>query len=115
MKKWRCIKNCGACCKFDLDNREGLTNILSKEDIKLINDMTGSDGWCKNLNKKDMSCSIYETRPYFCRVEEFSIKFKDYLKRGDQFLIDCCKQHISNIYGPYSHEMKKYKKETLKK
>ena len=109
MKSWSCIENCGACCKLDLTEREELTSKLSAEDISLINSMTSKNGWCKYLDMKNKKCIIYETRPHFCRVNEFSTSFKEYLKNGDQFLIDCCKQHISSIYGNKSKEMNKYK------
>ena len=109
MKSWTCIENCGACCKFNLNERSDLSKELNKEDIALIKSMTGKDGWCKNLNRKNKKCQIYETRPHFCRVNEFSTKFKGYLQSGDKFLIDCCKQHISSNYGNKSIEMKKYK------
>ena len=45
----------------------------------------------------------------FCRVNEFSTAFKGYLKSGDKFLIDCCKQHISSNYGYQSKEMKTFR------
>ena len=109
MKSWCCIENCGACCKFDLNERRGLSNKLSKKDISLIKSMTSSDGWCKNLDKKNKKCLIYEKRPHFCRVNEFSTTFKEYIKFGDKFLIDCCKQHISSIYGYQSKEMKTFR------
>ena len=109
MKSWTCIDNCGACCKFDLNNRNGLEDKLSKEDIALINSMTGKDGWCKNLDRENKKCLIYEIRPHFCRVHEFSMAFKGYLNSGDKFLIDCCKQHISSNYGYRSKEMKIFK------
>ena len=44
MKSWKCIENCGACCKFDLNNRSNLKEILSPEDIALIHAMTSEDG-----------------------------------------------------------------------
>ena len=109
MKTWSCIENCGACCKFDLTERYDLINKLTSEDIALINSMTSKDGWCKNLDRQNKKCLIYETRPHFCRVNEFSTSFKEYLKNGDKFLIDCCKQHISSIYGSKSKEMKNFK------
>ena len=109
MKSWTCIENCGACCKFDLNERSELANKLKKEDIALINSMTARDGWCKNLDRENKKCLIYETRPHFCRVNEFSTAFKEYLKSGDKFLIDCCKQHISSNYGYKSKEMKSFK------
>jgi len=114
MKSWTCIEKCGACCKFDLQRRDNILNVLSNDDIKLIESMTGKDGWCKNLDKKNMKCLIYSDRPHFCRVDVFSKKFKEYLKKGDVFLIDCCKQHISSIYGKRSKMMSQYKMEITK-
>lgn len=114
MKSWKCIENCGACCKFDLNKRSGLTNKLNSEDLALINSMTESDGWCKNLDKKNKKCLIYKTRPHFCRVDEFSISFDEYLKSGDEFLIDCCKEHISSNYGASSEVMKSFREVNCK-
>ena len=105
MKAWSCIENCGACCKFDLKNRTGLRDKLSDEDIDLIKSMTSKDGWCKNLDRSNRKCLIYDERPHFCRVNEFSIKFKEYFKLGDKFLIECCTQHIKSNYGKKSKEM----------
>ena len=109
MNSWSCIKNCGACCYFDLTERDNLSRVLNTNDIALINSMTRSDGWCKHFDKSNKKCMIYESRPHFCRVNEFSKSFKGYLKNGDKFLIDCCKQHISSIYGRKSTQMKAYK------
>ena len=109
MKSWKCIENCGACCKFDLNERSDLANKLNKKDIALIKSMTPKDGWCKNLDRENKKCLIYETRPHFCRVTEFSTLFKGYLKSGDKFLIDCCKEHISSNYGSQSKEMKTFR------
>ena len=86
-----------------------MANKLNKEDIALIKSMTAKDGWCKNLDRENKKCLIYETRPHFCRVNEFSTTFKGYLKSGDKFLIECCKQHISSNYGYQSKEMKTMK------
>ena len=110
MKSWTCIENCGACCKFNINERSGLKHKLSDEDLDLIKTMTSNDGWCKNLDRKNKKCLIYENRPHFCRVYQFSTTFNGYLKSGDKFLIDCCKQHISSNYGHNSKEMKSFKK-----
>ena len=115
MKSWKCIENCGACCKFNLDERSNIDNKLNREDIDLINSMTDEDGWCKNLDRENRKCLIYETRPHFCRVNEFSISFKGYLEHGDKFLIDCCRQHISSNYGYKSNVMKNFKKAVSEK
>ena len=113
MKSWTCIEKCGACCQIDLKYRKSLNNILSKEDIELIKSMTKKDGWCRYLDKKNMKCEIYKNRPHFCNVSLFSKNFKEYRKNGDDFLIDCCKEHISFIYGKKSDEMKRFKHEIL--
>ena len=115
MKSWSCIEGCGACCRFNLDERDDLSNILSDKDIALIKSLTKKDGWCKYLDKSNKKCMIYESRPHFCRVNEFSSLFKGYLKNGDKFLIECCKQHISSIYGSKSKELKTFKKAVSKK
>ena len=109
MKSWTCIENCGACCKFDLNERIDLADKLNKEVIALIHSMMAKDSWCKNLDRENKKCVIYENRPYFCRVSQFSKEFKGYFKSGDKFLIDCCKQHISSNYGYESKEMKSFK------
>ena len=115
MKSWSCIENCGACCRFDLNEREDLSGVLSSADISLINSMINKDGWCKYLDKSQRKCMIYDSRPHFCRVNEFSTRLKGYFKHGDKFLIDCCKQHISSIYGRKSKQMKAFKTAVSKK
>ncbi len=115
MRSWTCIEKCGACCRIDLKSRKNITNILSNQDIELIESMTQKDGWCRYLDKKEMKCTIYENRPHFCKVSQFSMKFKEYKKFGDNFLINCCKEHISSIYGKKSNEMDRFKQEILKK
>ena len=109
MKTWCCIENCGACCRFDLPERENISEVLSNRDIAQIKSMTSKDGFCKYLDKSNRKCMIYESRPHFCRVNEFSRSFKDYFNNGDKFLIDCCTQHISSMYGRRSKQMKAFK------
>ena len=109
MRSWTCIEIFGAFFKFDLNEKTYLADKLSKEDISLINSMTDKNDWCKNLERENKKCLIYETRSHFCRVNEFSIALKGYLKFGDLFLIDCCKQNISTNYGYRSKEMKNFK------
>ena len=115
MKSWSCIANCGACCRLDLSERNDLSGILSSKDIALIISMTSKDGWCKYFDKSKKVCSIYESRPHFCRVSEFTKSFKGYLKSGDKFLIDCCTQHITSIYGRRSKQIKAFRTAIRKK
>ena len=110
MKSWSCIENCGACCRFDLDERDDLSSILSPNDMALINSLTTKEGWCKYFDKSNKKCKIYKSRPHFCRVNEFSTSFKGYLQNGDKFLIDCCKEQIFSFYGSKSKQMKAFKK-----
>ena len=42
-------------------------------------------------------------------LEAHLTAFKGYLKSGDKFLIECCKQHISSNYGYNSKVMKTFK------
>ena len=108
MKSCSCIENCGACCKFDLDQKSGLKNKLSKEDLVLINLMTTLERCFKNLKKQNKKYLIYENRPHFCREIKFSISFKNYSTFGDKILIYCCKQHISSNYGESSEVMSNF-------
>ena len=109
MKSWTYIENCGASCKFNLNERSNLADKLNKEDIALINSITAKDGWCKNLDKENKKCLIYGTRPHFCEVNKFSIAFKGYMKSEDKFLKDGCKQNISSNYDLKSKEMKNFR------
>ena len=115
MKSWSCIENCGACCRLDLTERTDLSGVLSSKDIALINSMKSKDGWCKYFDKSKRECIIYESRPHFCRVTKFTKTMKEYIKNGDNFLIDCCTQHISSIYGRKSKEMEAFRAAVQKK
>ena len=85
-----------------------LLNTLNNEDGPLLIDSIGGFVM-ESIDRENKECLIYESRPHFCRVNEFSTTFKEYLKSGDKFLIDCCKQHISSNYGYKSKEMKSFK------
>ena len=75
------------------------------------------EGIKKVANEKKIT-SVFQPHR-FSRVnllkKEFSKSFKAYLKNGDKFLIDCCKQHISSIYGRKSEQMKAFKSAVSKK
>lgn len=53
---------CGLCC-VGLDRSEATA------------DYHNGDGICKYLNLETMLCNIYESRPIFCRVEEYYEKY----------------------------------------
>mmetsp|Transcript_21832 Transcript_21832/g.88912 ORF Transcript_21832/g.88912 Transcript_21832/m.88912 type:complete len:180 (-) Transcript_21832:1611-2150(-) len=108
--RWKCVKNCGACCFLDPDFREPLEPILSTEDFALYMSMVGPDGWCIHFNKTTRTCGNYENRPMFCRVTKeqqakiYGLSDED----GDLAAVESCMDHIQEVYGPESKEMRTY-------
>ena len=107
MKTWRCVENCGACCYLRPQERPELEDYLSPEELQLYLSMVGEEGWCINFNQATRKCQIYEQRPRFCRVhpENFQQMFGIELEEFTEFAIDCCHEHIEDIYGANSKEM----------
>jgi Fe-S-cluster containining protein len=107
---WRCVKNCGACCHLDPEARPDLAEYLSEAELAQYLSMVGEDGWCINFDRQNRTCTIYETRPRFCRVE--ADVFKDMYgiepEELDEFAIDCCEQQIADVYGEDSSEWQKF-------
>ncbi|XP_062166584.1 uncharacterized protein LOC133872934 [Alnus glutinosa] len=113
---WRCVEGCGACCKLD----KGPSFITPEEvfsdprDIELYRSLIGPDGWCIHFDKGTRTCSIYNDRPYFCRVEPdvfeslFGINKKKFNKEACSF----CRDTIKAIYGSHSKELDNFKRST---
>ncbi|GJS92366.1 hypothetical protein Tco_0799334 [Tanacetum coccineum] len=111
---WQCIKNCGACCKL----AKGPTFPSPEEifddpsDVELYKTMVGADGWCIHYEKSTRTCSIYDDRPYFCRVEPevfenlYGIEKKKFNKEACSSCIDT----IKAVHGSQSEELDKFKK-----
>ncbi|PWA77810.1 hypothetical protein CTI12_AA220970 [Artemisia annua] len=111
---WQCVKNCGACCKLD----KGPTFPSPEEifddpsDVQLYKTMVGADGWCIHYEKSTRTCSIYDDRPYFCRVEPevfenlYGIEKKKFNKEACSSCIDT----IKAVHGSQSEELDKFKK-----
>lgn len=110
MANWRCVKQCGACCHLDPDDRPDLAGYLSPEEIDLYLSLVGEDGWCIHYDASRRECSIYEQRPQFCRVEQgnFRRMYGVAATEFDDFAIDCCHQQIECVYGADSLEMERY-------
>ena len=110
MVTWRCVKSCGACCYLDPTERPELEEYLSPEEVKHYISLIGVDGWCINYDHLSRECRIYPDRPKFCRVQ--ADIFKDMYdvepEELDEFAIDCCQQHIGDMYGEYSLEMLRF-------
>lgn len=105
---WACIKNCGACCKLGpLSARPDLDSYLTPDELTTYKSMIGPDDWCKHFDQQNRMCTIYETRPKFCRVEKKI--FEDMFKIEEEDFVDfcgfCCTENIADVYGEESPEM----------
>mmetsp|Transcript_17523 Transcript_17523/g.53644 ORF Transcript_17523/g.53644 Transcript_17523/m.53644 type:complete len:187 (-) Transcript_17523:1902-2462(-) len=107
---WACVHHCGACCYLAPGEREGLDELLSKDEMKQLYDMVLDDGWCKHFDKETRSCTTFESRPEFCRVgvdkyqEQFDIKKEEFA----EFCGNCCRDHIYDVYGDDSNVMVRF-------
>lgn len=136
--KWACVKNCGACCKLGpIDSRPDLSSYLSEIDYAYYESLIGHDDWCKNFDKENRLCKIYETRPEFCRVEPanfkkmFNIDAEDFnasfllhlrllrcpfkltpalspILSFQDFCTFCCREQIEDVYGGESDELNRF-------
>jgi uncharacterized protein len=113
MVKWRCVRQCGACCHLAPEERPDLEECLSPQEVSLYLSLVGEDGWCVHFDQKTRKCGIYLTRPRFCRVapetfqDMYGIKPEDL----DDFAIECCHQQIESMYGRLSVEMLRFNQE----
>lgn len=110
MATWQCIKGCGACCHLDPNERPDLESYLEPEDLLLYLSMVGPDGWCMNYDQLNRECTIYDDRPWFCRVqvETFQRMFEIEPAELNDFAIECCRDQISGVYGDLSLEMHRF-------
>ena len=106
MAIWQCVQQCGACCYLDPAERPDLQDYLSVEELKLYLSLVGPDGWCIHFDHNTRECRIYANRPQFCRVtpEVFQRLYGIEPQELDQFAIDCCREHITDLYGEQSWE-----------
>jgi uncharacterized protein len=110
MATWQCVKQCGACCNLNPQDRPDLEDYLSREQLAIYLSMVGEDGWCINLDRQTRECQIYPDRPSFCRVQAdtfvamFGIEPEDL----NDFAIECCQQQIEGVYGDRSPEMTRF-------
>ena len=110
MASWRCVKNCGACCYLDPTERPELEEYLSTEELKHYMSLVGADGWCINYDSLKRECRIYPERPRFCRVQPDTFKelYGIEPEELNEFAIECCQQHIGDMYGDRSLEMLRF-------
>jgi Fe-S-cluster containining protein len=106
------MQGCGACCQLNPDERD-LEDYLTPEELQQYLSMVGEGGWCVHFDRSSRLCTIYENRPLFCRVkpEIFQKMYEVEPADFDEFAIDCCHQHIEDLYGEESEEMARYLQE----
>ncbi|CAN8237459.1 unnamed protein product [Cochlearia groenlandica] len=106
---WKCVENCGACCKLAKDFAFATPDEIfdDPDDVELYRSMIGNDGWCIHYNKDTRKCSIYNDRPYFCRVEPevFKSLYGIEEKKFNKEACSCCVDTIKTIYGSDSKEL----------
>lgn len=114
-EQWRCIQQCGACCRLDPELRQDALEALSADQQQLYLSMVGADGWCIHFNSGSRSCRIYDSRPDFCRVSNLVNLFgcgpgdcNDSQPSGDDLAIACCKQQIRSEYGGRGRVMRRF-------
>ena len=107
---WQCIKQCGACCYLDPEERPDLEASLTPQELAQYLRMVGEDGWCVRFDPKTRECSIYEDRPAFCRVTllEFQQRYGIAAEDFDDFAIACCRVQIDATYGERTPERERY-------
>ena len=110
MATWQCIKGCGACCHLDPTERPDLEDYLEPEDLLLYLSLVGEDGWCRHYDHTNRDCTIYDDRPWFCRVQadSFERMFGVAADELNEFAIECCREQISGVHGDLSLEMHRF-------
>ena len=113
-QKWKCVKNCGACCRLDPIERVEALEVLGEAEAKIYLDLIGNDGWCRFYDTGSKSCMIYNDRPGFCRVSNLSSLYQVHSTDVNQFAITCCRQQIRSTYGGRSIQMKRFEQKLRK-
>lgn len=113
-EKWACMKGCGACCHLEKGPQyPPVEEVLPNPDeAALYKSMIGKDGWCKNFDKGSRTCSIYNDRPRFCRVEPEVLEdlYGIPEHKVDKEACSLCRDSISDVYGCKSKEMKNFER-----
>lgn len=111
---WACVSGCGACCKLAKGPSFAPPEDIfdDPDDIALYWSLIGSDGWCVNYDKVTRTCSIYNERPYFCRVKPdvFKKLYGIDENRFNKEACGSCRDTIKDVYGSKSPELEKFKK-----
>ena len=107
---WKCIDNCGACCRLAPLERVEAIESLNESQLDTYRDMVGEDGWCRHYDTALRKCLIYNDRPDFCRVELIAQIFKIQPTEANNYSIKCCRQQIRSVYGGKSQVLRKFER-----
>ena len=107
---WKCINNCGACCRLDPKERVDAISLLTEDQQRIYFDLIDDQGWCKHLDKASKKCTIYETRPDFCHVSFINAIYDIDKMNKTSFSISNCRSHIKSIYGKRSKLIRRYER-----
>ncbi len=115
MATWQCMSGCGACCYLDPAERPEVQDYLSPEEWQQYLALVSDSGWCKHYDSATRQCSIYPSRPGFCRVtpNNFARLYGVELTDFNEFAIDCCRDFIADEYGEQSLESLRYERLVL--
>ncbi|KAG8097393.1 hypothetical protein GUJ93_ZPchr0013g35860 [Zizania palustris] len=114
--RWKCATGCGACCKLDKGPDFPTPEEIfadHPDDLQLYKSMIGTDGWCTKYDKSTRTCTIYQERPIFCRVEPKV--FEEYFgvpsrpSTFDREACSACVDTIKMVYGEDSVELTNFK------
>mmetsp|Transcript_71874 Transcript_71874/g.105312 ORF Transcript_71874/g.105312 Transcript_71874/m.105312 type:complete len:253 (-) Transcript_71874:333-1091(-) len=103
---WACMAKCGACCYLAPAERD--LSGLSDDEREVYIGMAGPDGWCTNFDRKSHLCTIYDTRPGFCRIESLGPMYAVPESELGDFAADSCRDHIDQLYGEDSPEIERF-------
>lgn len=77
-KRLKCRRGCAACCIDEITVFEiEAENIRFKHAELLRNSKPYPKGKCAFLDENDLSCRIYENRPYICRTQGLPFRWFD--------------------------------------
>ena len=95
--QWKCISQCGACCRLAPEERPEALEALNEKEQATYLAMVGEDGWCIHYDSGGRRCRIYDERPRFCRVRNMDQLFGVEADQLDAFAIGCCQQQILSL------------------
>ncbi|KAJ3691095.1 hypothetical protein LUZ61_020259 [Rhynchospora tenuis] len=114
---WQCASGCGACCKLAKGPAFPSPEEIFSDDpdsLQLFKTLIGPDGWCIHYKADTRTCSIYNERPTFCRVEPEVFENLYGIKpwRFNKEACTACVDSIKLVYGSESQELKNFKQLT---